>query len=985
MSPPTTCPDRAALERLLAGTPPDPSADALFAHIENCPDCVRTVMDLNRGDTLPDLIRSGVTADTAADRTAVEALVRRILNHRPTDPTQTVAAPTVAGGTDEVADVLAVFSPPQAEGEIGRLGGYRVLTVLGHGGMGAVFQAEDPKLGRLVALKVMLPTVARKPGMKDRFLREARAAAALEHDHVVPVYEVNEANGVPYIAMPFLRGGTLADRLADADGPRPVAEVLAVGRQIAAGLAAAHARGLVHRDIKPANIWLDATAGGRVKILDFGLARREADQDLTQSGSVLGTPSYMAPEQARGQTVDARADLFSLGVVLYRMAAGRLPFRGDSILAVLSALANDTPSPVRELNPKVPAKLADLIHRLLAKKPADRPASAGQVIAELDRLSAPVEPTAFGRKKRPWLPIAVAAAALALAGIAIGIYKLQFETKDGTLVVEVDDTADVRFKQGKLEVYDADGKLRYTLAPSEKNKALPAGQYKVQVVGADGLTLETDRFELTKGGTTTVRVTAVPPAAVAQADPPKVPAATTVATDFRSETAFPGKLVFRDTFESKEKCKLPLTAGPPVKKEVVDGRYVMSNTAAKANDFLTAELGPRVKVGAFAVRARAEGGQLFVNFRDRTVRESNLRWHAVLVGQLGAESVVLNRKSWDKTRWGEVTQSVLQWAPPDPTLATGRWVTLAARWSETEYEVWVNGKRAAGGAADPAEVTATTAPAQVCVRCTADGPLKLELDYVSVWDQAGLPVSAVGPAFATASKLDTLKWVLSKRKPGTGHAAQIVAGGKPVWLEPGAALPDGDFTVTAVELHRMSSEPITDDDLKRIGALTGLKKLNIGAQPITAAGLKHLTGLTELTDLDIWSQSPEVAADLVRGFSKLEVMCLPGDHADEWVAALAGMPKLRFLYCTHGTLSVKGVAGFRHLPALTGITLARMEERIEGFLPELAKNDRLRSISFDVVGDATKAKIDEFAKKLPACEIRYTHQGKEVVLPAGRK
>jgi serine/threonine protein kinase len=747
VSPPTTCPDRAALERLIAGTPPDPSADALFAHIEHCPECVRTVMDLNRGDTLPDLIRSGVTADTAADRAAVEALVRRILSHRPTDPTQTVAAPTVAGGADEVADVLAVLSPPQSEGEIGRLGGYRVLKLLGHGGMGAVFQAEDPKLGRLVALKVMLPGVARKPGMKDRFLREARAAAALEHDHVVPVYEVNEANGVPFIAMPFLRGGTLADRLTDADGPRPVSEVLAVGRQIAAGLAAAHARGLVHRDIKPANIWLDATAGGRVKILDFGLARRDADQDLTQSGSVLGTPSYMAPEQARGQAVDGRADLFSLGVVLYRMAAGRLPFRGDSILAVLSALANDTPSPVRELNPKVPAKLADLIHRLLAKKPADRPASAGQVIADLDRISAPVEPATGGQKKRPWLPIAAAAAVLALAGISFGIYKLQFETKDGTLVVEVDDSADVRFKQGKLEVYDADGKLRYTLAPSEKNKALPAGQYKVQVVGADGLTLATDRFELTKGGTTTVRVTAVQAATVAQADPPKVPAATTVATDFRSETAFPGKLVFRDTFETKEKCKLPLTNGPPMKKEVAGGRYVVSNTT-NPNDVLTAELGPRVKVGAFAVRARAEHGQLFVNFRDRTVRESNLRWHTLIVGPSGAESVVLNRKSWDKTRWGEVTQSVLQWAPPDPTLAAGQWVTLAARWSETEYEVWVNGKRVAGGAADPAEVTATTSPAQVCVRPAGTGPAKLELEYVSVWDQTGLPVTAVGPKFA---------------------------------------------------------------------------------------------------------------------------------------------------------------------------------------------------------------------------------------------
>ncbi len=973
----TSCPDRSALERLLAGTPPEPASDALFAHIESCPACTGTLHQLGHSDTLPDLIRTGVALE-ATEPTGVEPLVRRILN-RPAEPGETVTSPTQAAGEGEAADVLAVLSPPQGEGEIGRLGGYRVLKLLGHGGMGAVFQAEDPKLGRLVALKVMLPGVARKPGMKDRFLREARAAAALDHDHVVPVYEVNEANGVPYIAMPFLKGGTLADRLGETDGPRPVPEVLAVGRQIAAGLAAAHARGLVHRDIKPANVWLDATAGGRVKILDFGLARSDADQNLTHSGSVLGTPSYMAPEQARGQAVDGRADLFSLGVVLYRMATGRLPFRGDSILAVLSALANDTPPSVRDLNPQVPPPLADLIHRLLAKKPADRPASAERVIAELNAVT-PTESATSGRKKRPWLPVAVAAAVLALAGISFGIYKLQFETTDGTLVVEVDDSADVRFQQGKLEVW-ADGKLKYTLSPSEKNKTLPPGKYLLKVVGADGVKLETTEFELAKDGKQTVRVTAEP-ARVAQADPPRP---VVNEPDFRSETAFPGKLVFRDTFDSKEACQLPQTDGPP-RREVKDGRYAVSHLDGKATDNLVVAVGPRVKVGAFAVRARAENGGLFVNFRDRTVRESIVRWHTLQLTLTGAEAVVLNRRNWDKTRWGEVGQSVLQSAPPDPKLAVGQWVTFAARWSETDYEVWVNGQRVAGGTADPAEVTAITNPVQVCVQLAGTGPAKLELEYVSVWDQTGLPVSGVGPTVAAADQRDTLRWVLGKRKPGTGHAAQIVVGGKPVWLEPGAALPAGDFAITAVDLHRMYSEPITDDDLKRIGALPKLRKLNVGAQPITAAGLKHLKGLTELNELDIWGQSPEAAGELVRRFeNKLEMMCLPGDHADEWVELLAGMKKLRFLYCTHGTLSVKGLAGLRKLPALTAITLDKMEERLDEFLPELAKNDRLRSISFGVVGDATKAKIDEFAKKVPACEIRYTHGGREVLLPAGRK
>jgi serine/threonine protein kinase len=973
VSPRLTCPDRATLEHLLAGGPV-PASDALFAHVEQCPKCAESLQQLAPSDTLPDLIRAGVTL-ASADPSAVEPLVRRVLN-RHADPTDTVTSPTKGAADDATADVLAVLSPPQSDGEIGRLGGYRVLKVLGHGGMGAVFQGEDPRLGRLVALKVMLPAVARKPGMTDRFLREARAAAALDHDHVVPVYEVNEANGVPYIAMPFLRGGTLAERLKDVDGPLPAGEVAAVGRQIASGLAAAHARGLVHRDIKPANVWLDAAAGGRAKILDFGLARSDADHQLTHSGAVLGTPSYMAPEQARGEAVDGRADLFSLGCVLYRMATGRLPFRGDNVLSALASLASDTPPSVRELNPAVPPKLADLIHRLLAKDPAVRPSSAERVITELDTPSVPVSSE---RKRRPWLPVAIAAVALGLAGVGFGVFQFVFQTKDGTLVVETgSEEADVRFKKGKLEVYDADGKLAYTLKPSEKNKTLPPGQYTVEVVGADGLKVETKQFEMTKGGVTTVRVTAEP-AKVALADPPNAATATADAIP-----DFPGNVVFRDTFDSQEKCKLPLADGPPVKKEVTDGKYVVSKAAATPTDVLTAEIGPRVKVGAFAMRARTEGGQLFVNFRDRHIRESNVRWHALLVGPLGAQSVALNRRNWDKTRWGEVGQSVLQSAPPDPARAAGQWVTFAARWSETEYEVWVNGQRVAGGAADPAEVTAATSPVQVCVRPAGDGPAKMELEFATVWDQTGLPVSGVGPNVSSVN-LDTLRWVLSKRKPGTGNAARIVADGKPVWLEPGSALPTGDFAITAVDLHRMYSEPITDDDLKRIAALISLKKLNVGAQPITAAGLKHLKGLTELNELDLWGQSPEVAGELVRGFEKLEMMCLPGDHADEWVELLAGMKKLRFLYCTHGKLSMKGVAGFRNLPALTAITLDKMEERLDAFLPELAKNDRLRSISFGVVGDATKVKIDEFAKRVPACEIRYTHAGKEVVLPAGRK
>src|SRR5262249_53059125 len=218
--------------------------------------------------------------------------------------------------------------------------------LLGAGGMGLVFEAQDPDLRRPVALKVMRPEVAARAEARQRFLREARTAAALNHDHVLPIYQVGEANGVPLIAMPLLAGEALEARLRR-EGRLPVAEVLRIGRETAEGLAAAHAAGLVHRDLKPSNLWLEAP-GGRVKVLDFGLARPlQTDVHLTASGVVVGTPGYMSPEQADGEPLDGRSDLFSLGCVLYRAATGVSPFQGKTLSALLLAVARDDPRPPR--------------------------------------------------------------------------------------------------------------------------------------------------------------------------------------------------------------------------------------------------------------------------------------------------------------------------------------------------------------------------------------------------------------------------------------------------------------------------------------------------------------------------------------------------------------------------------------------------------------------------------------------------------------
>jgi serine/threonine protein kinase len=248
--------------------------------------------------------------------------------------------------------------------------------------MGAVYLAVDIRLNRKLALKVMLPQFAANPVAKERFLREARATAQVAHDNIVTVYEADERDGVPYIAMQLLQGLSLDDYLKT-KGILSVSQILRIGREAAAGLSAAHRRGLVHRDIKPANLWLEAPHG-RVKLLDFGLARpADADAELTRSGAVVGTPAYMSPEQARGEKVDLRTDLFSLGAVLYRLVTGRRPFEAPTIIGVLTALATKEPLAVQQLNPAAPPGLVELIERLLAKNPQNRPVDADEVVKEI--------------------------------------------------------------------------------------------------------------------------------------------------------------------------------------------------------------------------------------------------------------------------------------------------------------------------------------------------------------------------------------------------------------------------------------------------------------------------------------------------------------------------------------------------------------------------------------------------------------------------
>jgi serine/threonine protein kinase/Leucine-rich repeat (LRR) protein len=280
---------------------------------------------------------------------------------------------------ENVERTLSFLEPSQEPASLGRLAHYDVQEVLGSGGFGIVVKAFDEKLHRLVAIKLMSPLLAATSAPRKRFLREARAAAAVRHENVIAIYAV-EDQPIPYLVMDFIAGRTLQQKLY-ATGPLELLDVLKIGRQIAAGLAAAHAMGLVHRDIKPGNILLEEGVD-RVKITDFGLARAADDASISQSGLIAGTPMYMAPEQALGETIDQRADLFSLGSVLYTMCSARPPFRAANTLAVLKRVVEDTPRPIREIIQKIPEWLCDLISVLHAKNPADRTISA-QNVADL--------------------------------------------------------------------------------------------------------------------------------------------------------------------------------------------------------------------------------------------------------------------------------------------------------------------------------------------------------------------------------------------------------------------------------------------------------------------------------------------------------------------------------------------------------------------------------------------------------------------------
>jgi serine/threonine protein kinase len=313
------------------------------------------------------------------------------------------------------------FMPAVHEDLSGRtLSHYQIVRPMGSGGMGVVYRATETRLERTVALKFLPPFLREDSASRERFIREARVIASIDHQNVCPVYEIEEADGFMFIAMACLEGTSLEEKIRS--GPIPVKQAIGVALQAAYGLQAAHGKGVVHRDIKPANLMLTGTEAGEplVRILDFGVAQWTEKTVLTQEGLRIGTVLYMAPEQVAGSRVDQRADIWSLGVVLYQMLSGRVPFEGSTLRETLAAIAGPQPPDLTPIRQVAPPELVSIVRKMLEKEPAKRYQTASALISDLETIRhvaapGPIAPIARGSARRRAAGIGAIAGVIALS------------------------------------------------------------------------------------------------------------------------------------------------------------------------------------------------------------------------------------------------------------------------------------------------------------------------------------------------------------------------------------------------------------------------------------------------------------------------------------------------------------------------------------------------------------------------------------------
>jgi serine/threonine protein kinase len=524
------CPDPQVLSDYVLGKLDPRSSGECENHLAQCEPCIETINGLNINDTFHELVAQPENVQSLpldqqnADPGVVNNLIHRMVDFHP----------AASGGNRlnqsgaNVADVIELLEPAESDDELGRIEHYRIERVLGAGSTGGVFYAVDENLNRPVAIKVLRPSLG--DAARERFVAEARATAKLIDANVVTIFHVGVAQRLAYIVMQWLPGETLEQRL-QRERQLSWEQVSTLGRQVASGLAAAHQQGLVHRDIKPANLWI--TESTEIKILDFGLVRiMDEDPRLTCTGMIAGTPCYMSPEQSRGDKLDARSDLFSLGCVLYQCLTGRLPFASPNALATLQSIQRDLPVTPRTLDPSIDEDASDLIMTLLEKSPHRRPDSAQQLLKAFEDPRADwqftaarysdhqdaVQPSAanVGGKASPatrsrstffWPLAGLMLAMFGWGGYVFGPQVIQVMTDQGEIVINTNDP-DVQ-----VEILNDGQRVEIVDLKTKQKLQIKSGDYQIKPVGdSNSISIDKSSLTLRRGEKAIVTVTKKPAA-----------------------------------------------------------------------------------------------------------------------------------------------------------------------------------------------------------------------------------------------------------------------------------------------------------------------------------------------------------------------------------------------------------------------------------------------------------------------------------------
>jgi serine/threonine protein kinase len=892
--------------------------------------------------------------------------------------------------------------PPRQLGAVGAapptMGTYRVVRLLGEGGMGAVYLAHDDTLDRPVAIKTMRPEVAARPGAVERFLREARAAAKVAHDHVVPILHVGQDAGTPFIAMPLLEGEPL-DGLLKWEPRPPLGVTLKVGCEVAAGLAAAHAKGLIHRDIKPANIWIEGDPGAgrweerfrRVKLLDFGLARPAAeDTQLTGQGVILGTPAFMSPEQARGEKVDHRTDLWSLGVVLYRMTAGRLPFRGANAMAVLVELATHAPPAPAALDPAVPPALSDLVMRLIAKECGQRPATAAAVEAELRAIGRQLT---AGRTEAAVARTHPGADANPFADLDAG------PTSDGTAPTELEVPPPPASRRGRglwaaagVTVLLAAATVAAVLFGVSRKKADPPAPVAAPVTTpalpslkpAPRADLDRDvaRWVLGRGVPVQVRTADGEQEVAALRELPTGPfVLTTIGSKWQGKRDWNGVKGLDDEVPTW-KGLTGLTTLNLLHGELSEDSFRHIGTMSKLT-----ELGLHASTLTDAGLGHLKGltGLTELALNGTQVTDAGL---AHLKGMTALKTLALDRLPVTddglthlagltgltrlymvRTRATRSGVERLSQALPGCTIESdaGVFVGVGDR-AVAEWVLSIGGK--------------------VWVRPVGAPPPGVQLgDRPSWWVDEGHPASADVvllskpadlPPWAFRVRSVAVDWLPPPNRVRGDDLKRFAGLGDLTHLNLfGADIGDADLEhlVGLPKLRWLSVQrtQVTDAGLKTIGRMTELRGLHLSDLPVTGIGLRHLSGLKELEALSLMATAVR-GPDLVvlAAFPRLRQVNLKGVSAldDDGLKHLAALSQLEILYLHNCAATDVGLAHLSKAKKLKRLQLTDTKGVNDMGLAHLAELSDLTELN--ITGTSvTAAGVAAFRKAQPGCKVEW--------------